>query len=60
MHECRARLIADIVTGKLDVREAAWHLPDDEGDEPDEYDDEEQLTEDEDLDESAGGDEYAD
>ena len=26
--ECRARLIADVVTGKLDVREAAAELPD--------------------------------
>ncbi len=27
LHECRTRLIADIVTGKLDVREAAARLP---------------------------------
>ena len=32
--ELRSRLIADVVTGKLDVREAAARLPD-EGDEPD-------------------------
>ena len=28
MQEYRTRLTADIVTGKLDVREAAAHLPD--------------------------------
>ena len=27
MHEYRTRLIADVVTGKLDVREAAAQLP---------------------------------
>ena len=31
--EYRTRLIADVVTGKLDVREAAAGLPEDEGDE---------------------------
>ncbi|MBW2247113.1 MAG: restriction endonuclease subunit S [Deltaproteobacteria bacterium] len=29
LQELRTRLIADVVTGKLDVREAARHLPDD-------------------------------
>lgn len=33
LREYRARLIADVVTGKLDVREAARHLPD-EAEEP--------------------------
>ena len=33
LHEYRTRLIADVVTGKLDVREATARLPD-EGDEP--------------------------
>jgi len=28
LHEYRTRLIADVVTGKLDVREAAARLPD--------------------------------
>lgn len=28
LREYRTRLIADVVTGKLDVREAAWRLPD--------------------------------
>ena len=28
MQEYRTRLTADLVTGKLDVREAAAHLPD--------------------------------
>ena len=32
LHEYRTRLIADVVTGKLDVREAAAHLP--KGDPP--------------------------
>jgi type I restriction enzyme S subunit len=27
IHEYRTRLVADVVTGKLDVREAAAHLP---------------------------------
>ena len=27
LHEYRTRLISDVVTGKLDVREAAAHLP---------------------------------
>ena len=30
LEEYRTRLIADVVTGKLDVREAAARLPDDE------------------------------
>jgi type I restriction enzyme S subunit len=30
LREYRTRLVADIVTGKLDVREAAAHLPDEE------------------------------
>ncbi|HRZ62630.1 MAG TPA: hypothetical protein P5163_18750 [Rubrivivax sp.] len=34
LREYRTRLIGDVVTGKLDVREAAARLPD-EGDEPD-------------------------
>jgi type I restriction enzyme S subunit len=33
LHEYRSRLIADVVTGKLDVREAAAQLPD-EAEEP--------------------------
>jgi len=33
LHEYRTRLIADVVTGKLDVREAAVRLPD-KADEP--------------------------
>jgi type I restriction enzyme, S subunit len=37
IHECRTRLIADVVTGKLDVRGAAATLPDeaDEAERPD-------------------------
>jgi type I restriction enzyme, S subunit len=42
IHEYRTRLIADVVTGKLDVREAAANLPD-------EADDQEPVDETEDL-----------
>ena len=54
LHEYRTRLIADLVTGKLDVREAAARLPE-ELDEPDlmEDDSEEQ---DEDKEETDGAD----
>jgi type I restriction enzyme, S subunit len=38
LREYRTRLIADVVTGKLDVREAAARLPD-EVDEPEQFDD---------------------
>jgi len=34
LHEYRTRLIADVVTGKLDVREAAARLPDEDDDLP--------------------------
>jgi hypothetical protein len=34
LREFRTRLIADVVTGKLDVREAASHLPEAVGDAP--------------------------
>ena len=33
VQEYRTRLIADVVTGKLDVREVATHLPDEDGEE---------------------------
>ncbi|HIM28621.1 MAG TPA: hypothetical protein EYG57_03585, partial [Planctomycetes bacterium] len=50
LNEYRTRLIADVVTGKLDVREAAAQLPD-ETDEPEEVDEvDELLDETEDLD----------
>ena len=44
MQEYRTRLIADVVTGKLDVREAAAQLPGESDDE--EPFDEDGLTED--------------
>ena len=50
VQEYRTRLIADVVTGKLDVREAAAQLPD-------ESDDEESFDEDE-LAEDVGGSPY--
>ena len=42
LREYRTRLIADIVTGKFDVREAAARLPDEEA-EPKQFDEEEAL-----------------
>ena len=44
LHEYRTRLIADVVTGKLDVREAAARLPD-EVEEPEPCDETDALTE---------------
>jgi type I restriction enzyme S subunit len=52
LREYRTRLIADVVTGKLDVREAARHLPI-EADEPETLIEADQLEEGE---ESFGGD----
>ena len=43
LHEYRTRLIADVVTGKLDVRKAAAGLPD-EVEEPDPFDETGALT----------------
>ena len=43
LREYRTRLIADVVTGKLDVRAAAAKLPD-ETDEPEPLDDAEALV----------------
>ncbi|MEK7278304.1 MAG: hypothetical protein AAB342_06650 [Chloroflexota bacterium] len=43
--EYRTQLIADVVTGKLDVREAAWGLPEEGG----EADDAEPVTEAEEM-----------
>ena len=38
LREYRTRLVADVVTGKLDVREAAAHLPEEAVPEPAEAD----------------------
>jgi type I restriction enzyme S subunit len=46
IREYRTRLIADVVTGKLDVRQAAAHLPD-EAEEPEDLDELEVTDEDE-------------
>ena len=55
MHEYRTRLIADVVTGKLDVREAAAELPD-ESDEPEACDNPENMIDNGGaLDDAAGG-----
>jgi len=45
LHEYRTRLIADVVTGKLDVREAAAKLPD-EAEEPERFDEVEAVAKD--------------
>lgn len=52
LREYRTRLIADVVTGKLDVREEAARLPD-EADEPDSFDERDASIDD---DEDAAGD----
>lgn len=44
LREYRTRLIADVVTGKLDVRKAAASLPDEVG-EPESLDDVDALSE---------------
>jgi len=56
LREYRTRLIADVVTGKLDVRDAAAHLPDEPEEQPEPLD-EEPVAETSDLDaaESDGG-----
>jgi len=48
MREYRARLISDVVTGKLDVREAAANLPDD-AEEPEELAEDELLADESEL-----------
>ena len=47
LHEYRTRLIADVVTGKLDVREAAARLPD-ETEEPVPLDETDEISDAED------------
>jgi type I restriction enzyme S subunit len=42
LHEYRTRLIADIVTGKLDVRDVATKVPEETG-EPEELEDQESV-----------------
>jgi len=44
LREYRTRLISDVVTGKLDVREAAAHLPEETG-EPEPFDETDTLAE---------------
>jgi len=53
LHEYRTRLIADVITGKLDVREAAARLPD-EPEEPEAIEEAEDLAE---IDEELEGEE---
>lgn len=52
LREYRTRLIADVVTGKLDVREAAASLPD-QGEEPEPLADEDPLADESEVDETA-------
>ena len=52
LNEYRTRLIADVVTGKLDVREAAARLPDEVG-EPEPLD---EIEAEGDADEAGAGD----
>ena len=56
LHEYRTRLIADIVTGKLDVREAAARLPE-EGGELEPLEEAEEQEEGADEDEALAGEE---
>ena len=56
LREYRTCLIADVVTGKLDVREAAAQLPD-EANDSDPLDDADALSEDDDTDPDAGTEE---
>jgi type I restriction enzyme S subunit len=51
LREFRTRLVADVVTGKLDVREAARHLPDDEEPLPEAGEADEDLGDETDLEE---------
>lgn len=51
LREYRTRLVADVVTGRLDVREAARNLPDDEEPLPEAEEAEEDLGDEVDLDE---------
>lgn len=56
LREYRTRLIADVITGKLDVREAAARLPD-EADDSEPFDDADALTEVDDADPDATSEE---
>ena len=55
LREYRTRLVSDVVTGQLDVREAARHLPA-ETDEPADRLDDPDLSDDPDLDPTASED----
>ena len=47
LREYRTRLIADVVTGKLDVREAAANLPEEEDEEPEAIEELDEIAEEE-------------
>jgi type I restriction enzyme S subunit len=53
LRECRTSLIADVVTGKLDVREAAANLPDEPEEEPELVEDDAVESEDTSPDEAS-------
>jgi len=54
LREYRTRLIADVVTGKVDVREVAARLPEEPPEEEAESMDADEIAEDETTDEEAG------
>ncbi len=54
LREYRTRLIADVVTGKVDVREVAARLPEEPPEEEAEWMDTDEIAEDETIDEEAG------
>jgi len=54
LREYRTRLIADVVTGKVDVREVAARLPEEPPEEEAEWMDADEIAEDEATDEEAG------
>jgi type I restriction enzyme S subunit len=59
LREYRERLIADVVTGKVDVREAAARLPEEPPEEESEWIDTEEMAEGEETDEDSGAEALA-
>jgi type I restriction enzyme S subunit len=59
LRECRTRLIADVVTGKVDVREVAARLPDEPAEEEAELEDTEETAEGESADNEAAAETFS-
>jgi restriction endonuclease S subunit len=59
VREYRERLIADVVTGKVDVREVAARLPEEPPEEESEWIDTEEMAEGEETDEDSGAEALA-